>query len=110
MKINMEEFDKVEVRTGTIKSARPNKRSKNAAYVLEIDFGPEIGVKKSSAQITEVYKAEDLIGKQVVACINLIPIYIGSVKSEVRILGTESEQGIVLLVPEFDVKDGDNIA
>lgn len=110
MMINMEEFEKVDVRIGTIKSAKPNKRSKNPAYVLEIDFGPEIGVKKSSAQITDVYKEEDLIGKQVICCVNLIPIYIGSVKSEVRILGSESEQGIVLLVPEFEVKDGDIIS
>ena len=73
MMINMEEFEKVDVRIGTIKSAKPIKRSKNPAYVLEIDFGPEIGVKKSSAQITDVYKEEDLIGKQVICCVNLIP-------------------------------------
>ena len=110
MQINMEDFDKVDVRIGTIRGAKPNKRSRNAAYVLEIDFGPEIGVKKSSAQITDVYEPDDLIGKQVVCVINLIPIYIGSGKSEVRILGSESEQGIVLLVPEFAVKDGDKIS
>ena len=75
----------------------------------KIDFGPEIGVKNSSAKITAVYAEEDLIGKQVLCCINLAPLYIGSVKSEVRILGTESEQGIVLLVPEFEVKNGDHV-
>ncbi len=107
--IGIADFDKVDVRVGTILSAKPNKRSRNPSYVLEIDFGSELGVKNSSAQITKVYAAEDLIGKQVLCCVNLAPLYIGSVKSEVRILGTESEQGIVLLVPEFEVKNGDHV-
>lgn len=107
--IGIADFDKVDIRVGTILSAKPNKRSRNPSYVLEIDFGAELGVKNSSAQITKVYEAEDLIGKQVLCCVNLAPLYIGSVKSEVRILGTESEQGIVLLVPEFEVKNGDHV-
>ncbi|HHV41262.1 MAG TPA: tRNA-binding protein [Clostridiaceae bacterium] len=108
--IGIADFDKVDVRIGTIISAKPNKRSKNPSYVLQIDFGEELGVKNSSAQITDVYTEEDLIGKQVACCVNLKPMYIGSVKSEVRILGSESEQGIVLLVPEFAVKNGDKVS
>ncbi|MBR6451745.1 MAG: tRNA-binding protein, partial [Lachnospiraceae bacterium] len=97
--INTDDFDKVEMRAGTVIDVKDNKKSRNPAYVVTIDFGGEIGIKKSSAQITTLYKPEDLIGQQVICCVNLTPIHIGSVKSEVRILGTESEQGVVLLRP-----------
>lgn len=102
--INIEDFDKVEMRAGTVLDVKDNKKSRNPAYVVTIDFGEEIGVKKSSAQITALYKLEDLIGQQIICCVNLEPIHIGSVKSEVRILGTESEQGVVLLRPSEPVK------
>ena len=107
--INIEDFDKVEMRAGTVIDVKDNKKSRNPAYVVTIDFGEEIGVKKSSAQITTLYKPEDLIGTQVICCVNLTPIHIGSVKSEVRILGTESEQGVVLLRPTEPVKNGDKV-
>ena len=107
--IGIEEFDKVEMRVGTVLEVKENKKSRNPAYVVTIDFGEELGVKKSSAQITALYTPEDLIGKQVVCCVNLTPIHIGSVKSEVRILGTESEQGVVLLRPTEPVKNGDKV-
>lgn len=107
--ISIDEFDKVDVRVGTILEVSDNKKSRNPAYVLKIDFGGEIGVKKSSAQIKELYEPEDLIGRQVICCVNLTPMHIGSVKSEVRILGTESEQGVVLLRPSEEVKNGDRI-
>lgn len=107
--IDVEDFDKVEMRAGTILDAKINKKSRNPAYVVTIDFGEEIGIKKSSAQITVLYSPEDLIGKQVVCCVNLTPIHIGSVKSEVRILGTESEQGVVLLQPSEPVRNGDRV-
>ena len=107
--ISIEEFDKVEMRAGTVLDVKDNKKSRNPAYVVTIDFGEELGVKKSSAQITALYKAEDLIGRQVICCVNLTPMHIGSVKSEVRILGTESEQGVVLLTPTEKVKDGDRV-
>lgn len=105
--ITIEDFDKVEMRAGTILEVSDNKKARKPAYVLKIDFGEEIGVKKSSAQITELYKPEDLIGRQVICCVNLTPMHIGSVKSEVRILGTGSEQGVVLLQPSEQVKNGD---
>ncbi len=107
--IELEDFDKVEMRVGTVLEVKDNKKSRNPAYVVTIDFGEELGVKKSSAQITALYRPEDLIGRQVVCCVNLTPMHIGSVKSEVRILGTESEQGVVLLRPTEQVKNGDRI-
>lgn len=107
--IDITDFDKVEMRAGTVLDVKDNKKSRNPAYVVTIDFGDEIGVKKSSAQITTLYRAEDLIGKQVICCVNLSPMHIGSVKSEVRILGTESEQGVVLLQPTEKVKNGDRV-
>lgn len=105
--IELDDFNKVEMRAGTVLDVKDNKKSRNPAYVVAIDFGEEIGIKKSSAQITALYKPEDLIGQQVICCVNLTPIHIGSVKSEVRILGTESEQGVVLLRPTEKVKNGD---
>ena len=107
--ITLEEFDKVEMRAGTVLEVKPNKKSRNPAYVVAIDFGEELGIKKSSAQITTLYQPEDLIGTQVICCVNLSPIHIGSVKSEVRILGTESKQGVVLLRPTEPVKNGDKV-
>ena len=107
--ITVEDFDKVDVRVGTIVEVSINKKARKPAYKLKIDFGSEIGVKTSSAQITELYTSENLMGKQVVCCVNLQPMHIGSVKSEVRILGSESEQGVVLLHPDEPVKNGDRI-
>lgn len=72
--INIEAFDQVEVRVGTVTEVKPNKKSRNPSYVVTIDFGPELGVKKSSAQITDLYTPEDLIGTQVVCCVNLEPM------------------------------------
>ena len=107
--ISIEEFEKVEMCIGTIIDAKINKRARKPAYILVIEFGEQIGVKKSSAQITELYQPEELIGKQVVCCVNLEPMHIGSVKSEVRILGTESGQGVILLSPSQKAKNGDRI-
>ena len=107
--IDLQDFEKVEMRAGTILEVKENKKSRNPAYILKVDFGEELGVKKSSAQITKLYKPEDLIGTQVICCVNLAPIHIGSVTSEVRILGTDSEQGVVLLRPSELVKNGDKV-
>lgn len=107
--ITIDDFEKVEMRAGTVLDVKVNKKSRNPAYVVTIDFGEELGVKKSSAQITALYQPEDLIGTQVICCVNLNPIHIGSVKSEVRILGTESLQGVVLLRPSEQVMNGDKV-
>lgn len=107
--IDVTEFDKVEVRVGTVVAVAENKKARHPAYAVTIDFGPEIGLKKSSAQITALYTPDDLVGTQVVCCVNLQPMHIGSVKSEVRILGTDSAQGVVLLRPTHPVKNGDRV-
>ena len=107
--INVDEFDKVDMRVGTIIDVGENKKARKPAYKLTIDFGEEIGIKTSSAQITELYAPEELIGKQVVCCVKLTPMHIGSVKSEVRILGSESKQGVVLLQMTEKVENGDRI-
>lgn len=107
--IESEEFEKVDMRAGTILEVKPNKKSRNPAYVLTIDFGAELGIRKSSAQITTLYTPEELVGRQVICCVNLTPMHIGSVKSEVRILGTDSRQGVVLLRPSEAVQNGDRV-
>ena len=107
--ISISDFDKVELRVGTITQVGVNKKARKPAYKVTIDFGDVLGLKTSSAQITELYQPEELIGRQVVCCVNLEPMHIGSVKSEVRIMGTESEQGVVLLTPMEPVKNGDRV-
>lgn len=107
--ISLEEFEQVDVRVATVVAVAPNKKSRNPAYVLTLELGEELGIKKSSAQITACYQPEDLVGRQVVCCVNLTPMHIGSVKSEVRVLGSDSAQGVVLLGPDQPVKNGDRI-
>ena len=109
MMITIADFERVDVRVGTILDVRPNKKSSNPAYVLTIDFGREIGVKKSSSQISKLYEPDALIGRQIVCCVNLTPMHIGSVKSEVRVIGIESNQGVVLLNPERPVTNGNKV-
>ncbi len=107
--IDITDFEKVEVRVGTIVKVEENQKARKPAYILTVDFGSEIGLKKSSAQITALYSPDSLVGTQVVCCVNLAPMHIGSVKSEVRILGSDSEQGVVLLRPDRSVENGDRV-
>lgn len=107
--ITVEAFEKVDVRAGTVIDVKPNKKSRNPAYVVSIDFGEELGVKKSSAQITALYQPEDLVGKQVICCVNLAPMHIGSVKSEVAFWERNLRRGVVLLRPTEAVKNGDRV-
>lgn len=107
--ITIEDFDKVQICVGTVTAVTINKKARKPAYKVTLDFGPELGLKTSSAQLTELYQPEDLLGKQLVCCVNLEPMHIGSVKSEVRILGTDSKQGVVLLAPMEAVENGDRI-
>lgn len=106
--INIEDFDRLDMHAGTVIDVKDNKKSRNPACAVTIDFGEELGIKKS-AQITSLYKPEDLSGTQVICCVNLTPIHIGSVRSAVRILGTESERGVVLLRPTEPVKNGEKV-
>ena len=107
--IDLEDFDKVDMRVGTIVGASVNKRARKPAYKIKIDLGEELGIKNSSAQITDLYTTEELIGKQVIVVTNFEPIRIADVKSEVRILGADTEFGVVLLNLERKVKNGAKI-
>ena len=95
--ISFDDFLKVDIRTGTVVEARPFPEARKPARILLIDFGPGLGVKKSSAQITVHYTPEDLVGRQVMAVVNFPPRQIGPLKSEVLTLGFEDENGAIVL-------------
>jgi len=104
--ITLEDFDKVDMRVGTIVEASINKRARKPAYKIKVDLGENLGIKNSSAQITDLYTPEELIGKQVIVVSNFEPIRIADVKSEVRILGVDNGNGVVLLDLERKVQNG----
>ena len=105
--IAFDEFRKVDVRVGTIVEAEPFPQARKPSLKLVIDFGPEIGRKKSSAQLTKHYKPEELIGRQVAAVLNFPPRQIGPMMSEVLTLGFPDEEGaVVLIAPNKKVPDG----
>jgi len=101
------DFERVDIRVGTITGAQPFPEARKPAFKLLIDFGPEIGVKRSSAQLTIHYKADQLIGRQVCAVVNFPPRQIGPFMSEVLTLGMPDADGAVVLVkPDFKVPNG----
>ncbi|KYO67806.1 tRNA-binding protein YgjH [Thermovenabulum gondwanense] len=108
--ISYSDFEKVEMRVGRIIEVEDFPKAKKPAYKLTIDFGSEIGVKKSSAQITKLYKKEELPGKLVIAVVNFPPKKIADFISEVLVLGVNDEEGnVVLLTTERNVKLGEKV-
>ena len=104
-----DDFMKLDIRVGTITEAKVFAKARKPAYQLLVDFGPELGVKRSSAQITDHYRPEDLTGKQVLAVVNFPPRQIADFMSEVLVLGTYSEGGVVLITPDKAVQNGDKL-
>ncbi|MBK0399415.1 tRNA-binding protein [Limibaculum sp. M0105] len=106
-KISFDDFLKVDIRAGRVIEAQPFPEARKPAFKLRIDFGPEIGVKKSSAQVTVHYTPEALVGRMVMAVVNFPPRQIGPFMSEVLTLGVPDGDGeVVLLAPDLEVAPG----
>ena len=109
--ITYDDFKKVQLKLGTILEVRKNEKARKPSFVLKVDFGPEIGVKQSSAQITDYYKEAELVGKQVIGVCNFPTKNIAGVVSEVLILGAIEKDGkVVLLHPSQKTENGLEIA
>jgi tRNA-binding protein len=105
--IDWNDFAKVELRVGRICAAQPFPQARKPAYVLQVDFGPELGVRKSSAQITDLYRPEELVGRLVVAVVNFPNKQIGPIQSECLVTGFHDEAGrVALCVPDQAVPLG----
>jgi len=105
--ITWNDFEKLEMRVGTITNAGDFPEARKPAYKLTIDFGIEIGILRSSAQITLRYTKEELVGRQIVAVVNFPPKQVGKFMSECLVLGAVGEQGdVILLSPDFKVENG----
>ena len=108
--ISWNDFEKVEIRCGTIIEVKDFPKARKPSYQFQIDFGSELGVKRSSAQVTHHYKKEDLLNKQVIAVINFPPKQIADFFSECLVLGVYDENNhVILLQPERVVKNGQRI-
>lgn len=103
------DFLKLDIRVGEIIAAELFTEANKPAYKLKIDFGEEIGIKNSSAQITECYTKKDLLNKQILAIVNFPPKQIANFISEVLVLGTYSNEGVVLITPDKKVEIGDKL-
>ena len=106
MEISWSDFEKIEMRVGTIKQAEYFPEARNPSFKLQIDFGKDLGIKKSSAQITSLYSKEELIGKQVVAVVNFPKKQIGPFMSECLVLGAVDGTNVTLLKSDKMVENG----
>ncbi len=105
--ITFDDFQRVDIRVGTIRAAEPYPEARKPAYILTVDFGPEIGLKKTSAQITAHYAPEEIVGRQVAAVVNFPPKQIGRIMSEVLVLGFPDADGeVVMIAVDHPVPDG----
>lgn len=104
----IDDFNALDIRVGTILEAKVFDKAKRPAYKLKIDFG-ELGIKRSSAQITDLYSIDDLIGKQILAVVNFPPRQIADFMSEVLVLGTYSKNGVILITPDKEASNGDKL-
>ena len=104
-----DDFMKLDIRVGTIVAAKVFEKTRKPAYQLVVDLGAELGTRKSSAQITQHYTPEELVGKQVLAVVNFPPRQIADFMSEILVLGTYSEGGVVLITPDKPVQNGDKL-
>jgi tRNA-binding protein len=108
--ISWDDFAKVEIRVGRIIKASIFAEARKPAYVLQVDFGPEIGVRKSSAQVTALYRPEELVGRQVVGVVNFSKKQIGPLMSECLVTGFHNENGeVVLCIPDSQVPLGSKL-
>ena len=109
--ISFNDYDKIDIRIGTVVNLSKNEKARKPSLVLEVDFGGEIGIKKSSAQITHYYNKENLVGKQVIGVCNFPEKNIAGIKSQFLVLGAIEEDGkVVLLHPSQTTKNGLKIA
>ena len=107
MKITWQDFEKIDIRVGTIIKTEDFPEARNPAYIMHVDFGSEIGIKKSSAQITSLYTKEQLVNKQVMGVVNFHPKQVGPIMSECLVLGFyNQDKSVVLALPDMPVENG----
>lgn len=109
MEITFEDFTKVDMRVGTILEVADFPEARNPSFKLKLDFGNEIGIRKASAQITSLYTAEDLIGRQIIAVVNFPKKQIGPFMSECLVLGAVKADEVTLLAPESKIPNGSTV-